>query len=54
MALEKCKKQCDMALNILLHGFCPLKIKITQFSDGFCLNKYLTLTDCMFLCTVLF
>ena len=23
---------------ILVQGFCPLKIKITQFPDGFCLN----------------
>ena len=27
-----------MAKNILVRGFCPLKIKITQLSDVFCLN----------------
>ena len=27
-----------MLLIILLQGFCPLKIKITQFPDGFRLN----------------
>ena len=27
-----------MAENILVQGFCPLKIKITQFPDGFHLN----------------
>ena len=35
---EKCKKECDMAWIILVQGFCPLKIKITQFPDGFYLN----------------
>ena len=28
-------------LIILVQGFCPLKIKITQFPDGFRLNGYL-------------
>ena len=27
-----------MLENILVQGFCPLKIKITQFSGGFRLN----------------
>ena len=27
-----------MALNILVQGFCPLKIKITQFPYGLCLK----------------
>ena len=31
LALEKCKKGC----NVLVQGFCPLKIKITQFPSGF-------------------
>ena len=35
MALEKCKKECDIVEIILVQGFCPLKIKITQFADGF-------------------
>ena len=34
IALEKCKKM-RYGLNILVQGFCPLKIKITQFPDGF-------------------
>ena len=29
-----------MAFNILVQGFCPLKIKITQFPDGFPLNFF--------------
>ena len=29
--LKKCKKEC----NILVQGFCPLRIKITQFPGGF-------------------
>ena len=24
---------------ILVQGFCPLKIKVTQFPDGFCLKS---------------
>ena len=29
------------SLNILVQGFCPLKIKIiTQFPGGFCLDTY--------------
>ena len=37
IALEKCKKRMQCALNYLVQGFRPLKIKITQFPDGFCL-----------------
>ena len=29
---------------ILVQDFCPLKIKITQFADGFCLNILQNLT----------
>ena len=29
-----------MPFNILVKGFCPLKIKITQFPDGFRLNSF--------------
>ena len=29
-----------MAFDILVQGFCPLKIKITQFPDGFPLNSF--------------
>ena len=32
-ALEKCKKECDIVLVILVQGFCPMKIKTTQFPD---------------------
>ena len=35
IALEKCKKECNMLKIILVQGFCPLKIKITQFSNEF-------------------
>ena len=40
IALEKCEKECNMLENILVQGFCPLKIKITQFPDGFCLKLH--------------
>ena len=32
------QKEYDILLIILVQGFCPLKIKITQFPDGFLLN----------------
>ena len=35
IALEKCKKECSMLKIILLQGFCPLKINITQSFNGF-------------------
>ena len=38
-AYPRVKKQCDFVLIILVQGFCPLKIKITQFPDGFRLNR---------------
>ena len=34
---EKCRKECNIKI-ILVQGFFPLKIKITLFSDGFCLR----------------
>ena len=40
LALEKCKKDCNILKNILVQGFCPLKIKIIQFPDGFGLISY--------------
>ena len=40
LALEKCKKECNIFLIILVHGFCPLKIKITQFPGGFRLKMF--------------
>ena len=40
IALEKCKKECDIVEIILVQGFCPLKIKITQYPDGFRLNVF--------------
>ena len=33
---EKCVKEGNMLEIILVQGFCPLKIKITQFPNGFC------------------
>ena len=38
IALEKCEKECTMLEVILVKGFCPLKIKISQFLNGFCLK----------------
>ena len=38
LALEKCKKECNMLQIILVQEFCPLKIKITQCPGGFHLN----------------
>ena len=43
MAIEKCEKECNMFLIILLQGFCPLKI--SQFSNGFCLNDAFMVSD---------
>ena len=39
-SLEKCKKKKKntICIIILVQGFCPLEIKITQFPNGFCLN----------------
>ena len=37
------KKECDITNIILVQGFCPLKIKITQYPDGFRLNLPLLL-----------
>ena len=39
IALERCKKEYSMVSIILVQGFCPLKIKITQFPDGFRFNS---------------
>ena len=34
------QKKCDIIYNIILvQGFCPLKTKIIQISDGLCLNS---------------
>ena len=38
LGLEKCKKECNILLIILVQGFCPLRIKITQSPRGFLLN----------------
>ena len=35
IALKKCNKKCNMLEMILVQGFCPLKIKVTQSSNGF-------------------
>ena len=39
IALENCEKECNMLEIVLVQGFRPLKIKITQFPNGFQLNK---------------
>ena len=38
LALEKCKKECNILSIILVQDFCPLKIKITQSLYGNCLK----------------
>ena len=40
LALEKCKKECTMLQIIRVQDFGPLKIKITQCPDGFCLKFF--------------
>ena len=40
IALEKCEKESNMFEIILVRGFCPLKIKITQSSNGFYKLKF--------------
>ena len=39
LPLKNVKKECNILLIILVQGFCPLKIKITQFLGGFRLNS---------------
>ena len=34
LAIEKYERECNILKIILVQGFCPLKIKITQFPDG--------------------
>ena len=46
LALEKCKKECNILWIILVQGFCPLKIKITQFPGGFRLNTHRVFRSC--------
>ena len=38
LAFEKYEKECNILKIILVQGFCPLKIKITELSGGFRLN----------------
>ena len=38
LAFEKYEKECNILKIILVQGFFPVKIKITQFSGGFHLN----------------
>ena len=38
LALEKREKERNTLYIILVQGFCPLKIEITQFPPGFCLK----------------
>ena len=46
LALEKWKKECDILKFILVEGFCPLKIKITQVPDGFRLKSLIAWDGC--------
>ena len=43
MAIEKCEKECNMLENMLVQGFCPLKMKVIQFPNGFGLKTDLSL-----------
>ena len=47
IALEKCKKECDIVEIIPAQGFCPLKIEITQFPDGLRLNFVSRESQCL-------
>ena len=40
VAPEKCVKECNIVETNLVQGFCPLKIKIPQFPDGFLRKLY--------------
>ena len=40
IALKKSKKESNMVEITLVQGFCPLKIKITQFPNGFRLTSF--------------
>ena len=35
VARKRCKQECNMLEIILVQGFCPLKIKTTQFPNVF-------------------
>ena len=48
LALEKCKKECNMLWIIMVQDFCPLKIKITQYPGGFRLNFFSTFTSYLY------
>ena len=45
IALEKCKKKSDIVQIILVQGFCPLKIEISQFPGGLCFRPFPTIPD---------
>ena len=45
LALEKCKNECNIVWIILIQGFGPLKIKITQFPCGFLLKVSLKIVS---------
>jgi len=47
IALEKCKNECDLVEIILVQGFFPLKIEITQFPDGLRLNFVSRQSQCL-------
>ena len=49
LALEKYKKEWIFFKIILLQGFLPLKIKISQFPGGFRLNSLAPITKCKLL-----
>ena len=47
LALEKCKKEYSMLQIILVQGFCPLKIRITQFPGGSIWNVITEAWSCL-------
>jgi len=45
----KLLKNCDIVEIILVQGFCPIKIEITQFPDSFCLNDSTLPIYCLYI-----
>ena len=45
LSFIKCEKECNLLEIILVQGFCPLKINITQFPNGFHLKTLVKFTN---------
>ena len=50
LGLEKCRKECNILEMILAQGFCPMRIKITQFPGGFRLKDTGIYSKCNIIC----